>query len=91
MRHVSRKFQEVSEMPLLWKEFVWPDCEPRHVGSMIKLLKKYGDHVRRIFFPAHVTPTKILEMAHYCRKVTHLSIPGGTQLRPSDVEETVYV
>ena len=89
IRHVSRKLRGVSEIPLLWKEFVWLDCEPRHMHSMMKLLKIKGNHVRRIFFPAHVTPTKLLEMAHYCRKVTHLSIPGDTQLRPSDVKKVI--
>ena len=89
MRHVSRKFQDVSEAPFLWKEFVCLDCEPRHVGSMLNVLKTCGDHVRKIFFPAYVTPTKILEMAYHCRKVTHLSIPGDTRLSLNDLEKVV--
>ena len=51
MRHVSRRFKEVSEMPLLWREFVWLDYEPRHVCSVSNALEVSGEHVRRMFIP----------------------------------------
>ena len=74
MQFVSKRFKEISETPSLWKKFVWPDYEPRHVCSVSKILKTHGEHVRQIFFPAHVTPANVLEMTHYCPKVTHLSL-----------------
>ena len=91
MRRVSRRFKDVSEMPLLWREFVWPDYEPRHVRSVSNVLEVSGEHVRRMFFPTHVTPTKILEMARYCTKVTHLSLPRGCQLSLDHLEEIVNI
>ena len=89
-RYVSRRFKDVSEMPLLWKNFVWLDYEPRHVCSVSKILKTHGEHVRRICFPAHVTPANILEMAHCCTKVTHLSLSRNTQLTLDHLEEIVH-
>ena len=85
MRYVSRKLEEVSKIPLFWKEFLW-SYEPHHVSSVSNLLKSYGEHTRRMFFPAHVMPSKILEMANNCTKVTHLSLPRGNQLSLDDLE-----
>ena len=89
MRYVCQRFKDVSETPLLWKNFVWPGCEPHHVRSMSALIKVCGEHVKRIFFPAHVTPIVLLEMAQCCTKVTHLSLPKYTQLSLDDLEEIV--
>ena len=89
MRYVSRKCQEVSEVSLLWKEFVWP-YGPRHVSSVCNVLKACGEHVRRIVFPAHVTPIKILEMANSCTKVTQFGLPRSTQLSLNDLEEILH-
>ena len=89
IRYVSRRFRDVSEMPLLWKEFIWRDYEPRHVFSVVKVLKEHGEHVRRIFFPAHLTPTKVLEMVQHCPQVTHLSLPRNTQLTLDDLKKVV--
>ena len=90
MQFVSQRFKEISEIPLLWKRFIWPDYEPCHVCSVRKVLKTHGEHVRRIFFPAHVTSANILEMAHCCPKITHLSLPRNTQLSLDHLEEIVH-
>ena len=90
MQFVSQRFKEISETPSLWKKFAWPDYEPRHVCNMSKVLKTQGEHVRLIFFPAHVTLVNILEMIHYCPKVTHLSLPRKTHLSPDNLEEIVH-
>ena len=90
MRYVCRKFQEVSEVPSFWKEFVWP-YGPRQVSSVGSVLKKCGVHTRRIIFPAHVTSTKILEMANSCTKVTHLGLSRDTQLSLDDLEEILHI
>ena len=89
-RYISRRFKDVSEMPLLWKTFVWPDYEPRHVRSVSKILKAHGKHVRRISFPAHLTPANILEMVWCCNKVTHLSLPRNIQLSLAHLEQIVH-
>ena len=90
MQFVSQRFKEISETPSLWKKLVWPDCEPRHMCSVRKILKTHGVHVRQISFPVHVTPANLLEMMHYCPKVTHLSLPRYTQLSLDHLEEIVH-
>ena len=90
MHFVSQRFKEISEAPSFWKKFVWPDYEPRHVRSMSKLLKVQGEHVRQLFFPAHVTPANILEMVHCCPKVTHLSFSRKICLNLDYLKEIVH-
>ena len=90
MRYVSRRFRHVSETPLLWKEFVWPDHEPCHSRQVSRTLKMCCEHVRRISFPAHVClkPMKVLEMGRRCTKVIHLSLSKTSpQLSLHYVEE----
>ena len=89
MRYVSRRFKDVSETPSLWREFVWLDYQPRHVHSVSSVLQACGEHVRKIFFPAHVEATKILEMVHCCTKLQHLCLPEGCRLFLSDLREVV--
>ena len=89
MRYVSQRFKDVSETPSLWKEFVWPYYEPRHVRSVSSVLKVSGEHVRKIFFPAHVAATKILEMVHWCTKLQHVCLPEGCQLFLDDLRDIV--
>ena len=90
MQCVCRRFQDITEMPLLWKEFVWPDFQSHHVCSVTKILKEHGEYVRKIFFPAHLAQTKILEMAKYCTQVTHLSLPRDTKLSLDDLRKIVH-
>ena len=89
IRHVSRRFRDVSEIPVLWKEFIWTNYEPRHVYTVSNTLKEIGAHVRKIFFPAHVKPTKILEMVHLCTSLTHLSLHRDTQLTLDGLQQIV--
>ena len=89
-RYVSRRFKDVNEMPLLWKDFIWLYYQPREVCCVSKILKVHGEHVRRIFFPAHVTPASILEMAQCCTKVTHLSLSRNTELSLDHLEEILH-
>ena len=90
MRYVSRRFRDVSKIPSLWKEFLWLDYQPRHVCSVSSILKMSGEHVRRVFFPGHVTQTKILEMLCYCTKVTHLCLTENFQLSLDHMREIVH-
>ena len=90
-RYISQRFRAATEIPSLWKDFVWPDYEPRHVRNLNEILKAYGEHVRQIVFPAHMTPASILEMARSCAKVTHLSFPRNTLLTLDDLKEIVNI
>ena len=89
MRYICKRLEDASEMPLLWKDFVW-HYKPHHVHKVINLLKVCGEHVRQIYFPGHVTQTRILEVVRYCVKVTHLSLPKATQLTLDHLEEIMY-
>ena len=80
MQFVSPKFKHIMEVPSLWKNFVWPNYEPLQVCSVSKILKAQGEHVRKIFFPAHVTSANILKMVQHCTKVTDLSLPRNVSL-----------
>ena len=90
MQYVSPRFKHIMEVPSLWKHFVWPNYEPLQVCSVSKILKSQGEHVRRIFFPAHVTSANILEMVQHCTKVTHLSLPSYRNLSLVHLEEIVH-
>ena len=89
IRCVSRRFRDVGEAPMLWKEFDWR-YKPHHVHTVSKVLKVYGKHVRSMYFPHHVIPTKILEMARCCTNVTHLSLPRCTQLSLDHLKEIMH-
>ena len=80
MQYVSPRLKHIMEVPSLWNDFVWPNYEPLPVCSVSKILKAQGEHVRRTFFPVHVTSADILEMAQCCTKVTHLSLPRNLSL-----------
>ena len=49
----------------------------------------FGAHVRRIFFPSHVKPAKILEMVHQCRSLTHIILPRDTQFSLTGLQEII--
>ena len=93
MRYVSRRLRHVSQTPLLWKELVWHDYEPRHVGQVSDTLRTCGEHVTRILFPAHVctTPIKVLEMARCCTKVIHLSLSNPSKFSLDCIEEILCI
>ena len=93
MRYVSRRLKHVSEIPLLWKEFIWPDYEPHHLRQVSDTLKTYGDRVRRILFPAHLcmAPMNVLEMGRCCTKVMHLSLSKTAQLSVDHLEEILCI
>ena len=93
MRYVSRRLRHVSQTPSLWKELVWPDYEPRHVRQVSDTLIMYGEHVRRILFPAHVctAPIEVLEMAHCCTNVIHLSLSNPSKISLDRIEEILCI
>ena len=90
MQYVCQRFQDVSKVPLLWKEFILHNYEPCRLNGVKNMLKIYGENVKELFFPVHVAPAKIMEMIHYCTKATHLSLPEYTQLSLDQLDEIVH-
>ena len=90
-QYICRKLKDISEIPLLWRDFYWPDNEPLQAGSVSvsNFLRAHGEHVRCMFFPSHVTPVNILLMMKACGKMTRLCLPYKTQLSLSHLEKIV--
>ncbi|XP_065893268.1 uncharacterized protein [Dysidea avara] len=78
LRYVSQRLRLVSETPTLWGEFIWPLFDPREEHSVMNVLKACGKYIKRMVFPDHVTPS-LFKMLSHCNKVTHLSLPVGTE------------
>jgi len=70
----------VVETPSLWREFVWPLYDCREECIVMNVLKDYGNHIKRLVFPDHVSPPLLLEMLSHCKNVAVLSLPPGTRL-----------
>ena len=98
MRHISQKFRNMAEIPLLWKEFTLY-CEPYlkryHMGIMENLLKVIGEHVKKMcvsvitsrvltFYESVTTSTVLEMMCSNCRNVTHV-ILHDEMLSPLDL------
>ena len=52
MRHISQRFRNLAEIPLLWKEFTLysrPYLKCHHMGIIENLLKVIGEHVRKMY------------------------------------------
>ena len=80
--YVSRRLRSVvSESPLLWRDFVWNTGDE---GSVNKVLKMCGQHVKRLSFPHYVTPSKLVGMSEYCKNVIQLGLPS-TKLHPEQL------
>ena len=86
IRQVSQRFRSVGEIPVLYKEFIWPDYDSRyskrHLFDASNMIRKYGDHVRRMILPAHacVTPMELLKIGRSCTKVRYFALSKPTQL-----------
>ena len=92
-QYICGKFRDISETPLLWRNFRWPDNEPLQARSFTisNFVKAHGEHVRHMFFPSHVTPVNILLMMRSCGKMTRLSLPYNTRLTLNHLEKIVRV
>ena len=75
MRHISQRFRNVAEIPLLWKEFTLycrPYLKRHHMGIMKNLLKVIGEHVRKMYVGATTSTALGMVYNSNCRNVTHL-------------------
>ena len=73
VRHISQRFRNVAEIPLLWKEFTVDIGSPLN-GIMANLLKVIGEHVRVLYIGTWHPQGKTLSMLCNTnwRNVTHL-------------------
>ena len=89
IRYVSRKLRSACEIPLLWREFVWPYFDFREeccvYGCVKSLLKSCGQFIKRCSFHDHVMPSKLTAMLQYCSNVVELSLPTS-MLNPNQLE-----
>jgi len=76
----------VSETPSLWRELVWPYHLKGYEGCMNDALKYCGQHIKRLFFPTHMT--KLPRILEFCSNVIQLSLPA-TKLDPEHLESII--
>jgi len=77
MRYVSRTLFRVCETPSLWKDFTWSQFDSNEERCVRSVLKSYGKHVKRLSFPDHMMPSKLVSMLKYCNNLIQLSIPAS--------------
>ena len=87
LRCVSRRLRSAGEAPSLWREFVWDYYDLREELYVSKILKVYGEHIRRLAFPGYLSPQ--LELLKYCSNVKHLSLPVVLTVNPDQLGEVV--
>jgi len=75
MRYVSRMFHSACDTPSLWKSFIWSHFDNTEERCVRNVLKSCGRHIKRLSFPDHVMPSKLVSMFKYCINLTQLSIP----------------
>ena len=81
---VSQRLQIVSETPSLWREFVWDYYDTREELCVKNVLKRCGEHIKRLSFPGYLSP-KLDEMLQYCNNVRHVSLPVVMTLSPDQL------
>ena len=74
LRYVSQRLRSAVETPSLWRDFSWPYFDIREKRSVDSALKSRGEHVKRLSFPDHVVPLKILQ---HCCHLVQLSLPSA--------------
>ena len=84
LRYVSQRLRTVSETPSLWREFVWDYYDIREELCVKNVLKRCGEHIKRLAFPGYLTP-KLNEMLQYCNNVRHVSLPVVMTLSPDQL------
>jgi len=77
IRYVSHRLRSVIETPSLWRTFVWPYYDDREELCINNVLEACGKDVKKMIFPHHVAPSKLVKMLQQCSNVTHLSLPEG--------------
>jgi len=77
LRLASRRLQSVIDSPSVWSQFVWPYYHPSDSDQVKHLLRKYGQHVKRLSFPNRVTDEILSGISNSCSNVLQLSLPAN--------------
>ena len=86
LRYVSRRLRCVSEVAVLWSEFVWPYFERRDEHYVSDTLKACGEHIKQLIFPINMLSAKIVWLTESCVNVTQLSLPTRTYIHPGQLD-----
>ena len=89
-RYVSRRLRYVSEVAVLWSEFVWPYFESRDDHWVSSTLKTCGEHVRQLIFPINMPSAKLVWLTENCVNVTQLCLPPRVDFYPKELERIVH-
>ena len=77
LRYVSKSLRVFTEVPSLWRKFVWPCYHNREEASVINILKLCGNHIRRLSFTNdHILLPQLYcdLMSVYCANVINLTL-----------------
>ena len=89
IRCVSKCLNSVSEVPSLWKEFIWSRYAPRDEKLLVCVIKVFGKHFKKFHFTDHIAPSKIQAMLKHCKNVEHLSLPSFNYNTFEKLEKTI--
>ena len=89
LRYVSRRFRCVSEIAILWSDFIWPYFESNHEHYVSDTLRACGKHVEKLMFPINVPPSKVVWLTETCVNVKKLSLPTRAYFRSGQLERIV--
>ena len=90
LRYVSRRLRCVSQVAVLWSEFVWPYFERRDEHYASDALKACGEHVQQLIFPVNMPSARIVWLTENCVNVRQLGLPTRTHIYPGQLERVVY-
>ena len=68
--YISRRFRSVCETSSLWRDFIWPHFDSREGRCLKSVLRSCGQYIRRLSFPRHVMPSKLISMLQHCSNVS---------------------
>jgi len=74
LRYVSRTLRGACETPSLWRQFIWLHFHASEYHCVKSALKSYGQHIKNLSFPHHVTPYKLTPMLKQCSNLVKLQI-----------------
>ena len=88
LRYVSRGLRVVSETSPVWREFVWDYYDTREELCVKNVLKRCGEHIKRLTFLGYLTPN-LDEILQYCSNVRHVRLPVVMTLSPDQLGRAI--
>ena len=89
LRYVSRRLRFVSEVAILWSNFVWPYFEGERKHYVSDTLKACGEHVEKLMFPINVPSSKVVWLTETCVNVKELCLPKRSYFSSGQLERIV--